>query len=151
VPFNEYLRFAPSPLRSCYKTLLRRQKCLSSYFNLLSMYYFLGNDRPELGDLFIHVIPQNAPRWEALGAVLGLKDYEIDVISKDNPNRSTEACTAMLMKWLQSVNQPTWGELVDAIDLLKSSQTTDDYFHVRGTVCADNIRISNITQTKLTG
>jgi len=77
-----------------------------------------GNDRPELGDLFINVIPQHAAHWEALGAILGLKDYEIDVISRDNANRSTEGCTAMLMKWLKSVDQPTWGKLDDAVNLL---------------------------------
>ena len=80
-----------------------------------------GCNRPELGDLFINVIPQYAAHWEALGAILGLKDYEIAVITKDNANRSTEAgCTAMLMKWLQSVDQPTWGKLDGAVNLLTS-------------------------------
>jgi len=77
-----------------------------------------GDDRPDLGGLFTNVIPQYAARWETLGAILGLKDYEIDVITKDYPNRSTEACTAMLMKWLQSVYQPTWGKMDDAINKL---------------------------------
>ena len=71
-------------------------------------------------DLTINVIPQYAAHWEALGAILGLKDYEIAVITKDNANRSTEGCTAMLMKWLQSVDQPTWGKLDDAVKLLTS-------------------------------
>jgi len=84
-----------------------------------------GDDRPKLGDLFINVIPQHAARWEALGAILGLKDYEIAVISKDNANRSTEGCTAMILKWLQSVDQPTWGKLDDAINLLGAA-------HVKG-------------------
>ena len=94
-----------------------------------------GNDRPELGDLFINVIPQHAARWEALGAVLGLKGYEIANISKDNANRSTEGCTAMLIKWLQSGDQPTWGKLDDAINLLRQSLTSavsDECSHVRG-------------------
>jgi len=94
-----------------------------------------GDDRPELGDLFINVIPQYAAHWEALGTILGLKDYEIAVIAKDYANRSTEGCTAMLMKWLQSVDQPTWGKLDDAVNLLRSSLTgavTDP--HVRGRV-----------------
>ena len=95
-----------------------------------------GDDRPELGDLFINVIPQYAANWEALGAILGLKHYEIAVISKDNANRSTEGCTAMLMKWLQSVDQPTWGKLDDAINLLTTSLTgvlSDT--HIRGRLC----------------
>jgi len=89
-----------------------------------------GNDRPHLNDLYINVIPQYAARWEALGAILGLKDYEIAVISKDFANRgSIEGCAAMFMKWLQSGDQPTWGKLDDAINLLKLSLTgavTDD-------------------------
>jgi len=84
-----------------------------------------GNDRPELGDLFINVIPQHAAYWEALGVILGLKDYEIAVISRDYANRSTEGCTAMLMKWLQSVDQPTWGKLDGAINLLRSLSDPD--------------------------
>ena len=71
-------------------------------------------------DLTINVIPQYAAHWEALGAILGLKDYEIAVISKDNSNQSTEGCTEMLRKWLQSVNQPTWGKLDDAVKLMTS-------------------------------
>ena len=89
-----------------------------------------GDDRPGLGDLYINVIPQYAVRWEALGAILGLKDYEIAVISKDYANRgSIEGCTAMLMKWLQSCDRPTWGKLDNAINLLQPSLTgavTDD-------------------------
>jgi len=88
-----------------------------------------------LRDLYINVIPQHAARWEALGAILGLKDYEIDIISKDYANRgSIEGCAAMLMKWLQSGDRPTWGKLDDAIDLLGSSLTgavTND----RGKLC----------------
>ena len=82
-----------------------------------------GHDIPALGDLYINVIPQYAAHWEALGAILGLKDYEIAVISKDNPNRSTDGCATMLMKWLQSIYQPTWGKLDDAINLLRQSPT----------------------------
>ena len=93
------------------------------------------DDIPGLGDLFINVIPQYAARWEALGAILGLKDYEIAVISKDYTNRSTEDCAAMLMKWLQKDLSATWGKLDDAINLLRPSLTgavTDDCPHVRG-------------------
>ena len=89
-----------------------------------------GDDRPGLGDLYINVIPQYAARWEALGAILGLNAYEIAVISKDYANHgSIEGCAAMLMKWLQKGDQPTWGKLNDAINLLQPSLTgavTDD-------------------------
>ena len=84
-----------------------------------------GDDIPELCDLYKNIIPQYAAYWEALGAFLGLKDYEIAVISRDYANRSTESCAAMLRKWLQKGDQPTWGKLDDAINLdLKPSLTS---------------------------
>ena len=82
-----------------------------------------------MGDLYINVIPQYAARWKALGAILGLKDYEIDNISEDYANRSYEGCAAMLMKWLRKDLTASWGKLDDAINLLRPSLTgavTDD-------------------------
>jgi len=74
-----------------------------------------------MGDLHLTVIPQYAAQWEKLGAFLGLKDYEIDVISKDNANRSPEGCEAMLKLWLRKGHLPTWGKLDDAINLIQKS------------------------------
>jgi len=56
------------------------------------MYQYLllispGDERPDWRDLNIHVIPQYAAHWKALGAILGLKYYEIDSIHKDNPSQ----------------------------------------------------------------
>ena len=105
--------------------------------NVLVSFVPTGDDRPELGDLFVNVIPQYAAHWEAFSAILGLKDHEIAAISNDNANQSTEGCAAMLRKWLQSVDQPTWGKLDDAISLLRPSLTgavTDDCPDVRGTL-----------------
>ena len=83
-----------------------------------------GDDTPDWRDLTISVIPKYAVHWEVLGAILGLKEYEIDVISRNNANRGAiEGCTAMMRKWLQSVDQPTWGKLDDAINLLRPSLT----------------------------
>ena len=103
--------------------------------NLLASLVSQGDDKPELSELFINVIPQYADRWEALGTILGLKDYEIAVISKDNASQSTEGCAAVLMKWLQSVDQPTWGKMDDATNLLRPFLTdavSDDCPHFRG-------------------
>jgi len=77
-----------------------------------------GDDRPDMRDLTINVIPQYAAHWEALGAILGLKDYEIAVISRNNANHGIEGCTEMMREWLRSVNQPTWGKLDEAVKLL---------------------------------
>ena len=92
-----------------------------------------GDDRPGLGDLYINVIPQYAARWKALGAIVGLKDYEIDNISEDYANRSIEGCAAMLMKWLRKNPTASWGKLDDAINLLRPSLT--------GAVTADRGRL----------
>jgi len=93
-----------------------------------------GDDRPGLGDLYINVIPQYAARWEELAAILGLKYYEIDNISKDYANRgSIEGCAAMMMKWLRKDLTASWGKLDDAINLLRPSLT--------GAVTADRGRL----------
>ena len=56
-----------------------------------------GDDTPQLSDLYMSVISIYAAHWEALGAILGIKDYEIAGISKDYANQSTEGCPAMLI------------------------------------------------------
>ena len=114
-----------------YAKINSSSKCISVSLSLVS----LGDDRPDWRDLNISVIPKYAARWEVLGSILGLEEHDIDVISKDNANRSIEGCTAMMRKWLQSVDQPTWGKRDDAINLLRpslSGAVTDDCPHVRG-------------------
>ena len=82
-----------------------------------------GDAKPDWRDLNVSVIPKYAAHWENLGVFLGLEQYEIDVISKDNANHgAVEGCTEMMRKWLQSVEQPTWGKLDDAVKLLISRQ-----------------------------
>ena len=73
-----------------------------------------GDDKPDWCDLNISVIPKFAAHWKTLGSILGLEEHDIDIISKDNANRSIEGCTEMVRKWLKCVYQPTWGKLDDA-------------------------------------
>ena len=85
-----------------------------------------GNDRPEMRDLNRDVVKQQAAQWEKLGVELGLKDYHIANISKDNehnPNRSVTCCKKMLQKWLKIDFEASWGKLDNAIKKIKS--TTD--------------------------
>ena len=70
-------------------------------------------------DLNRHIVEQQAAQWERLGLELGLKDYQIANISKDNPNRSVSCCREMLQKWLEIDHSPTWGKLDDAIKNIK--------------------------------
>ena len=46
----------------------------SNPLNVSLIYFVTGDDRPDLYDLYINIIPQHAAHWEALGAILGLKD-----------------------------------------------------------------------------
>ena len=84
------------------------------------MYYgeqpFTGEDTPDWRDLHSSVVSQYAVHWEAIGAELGLEYYHIANISEDHHNRTEKGCTAMLMKWLQLGDSPTWGRLDDAIN-----------------------------------
>jgi len=78
-------------------------------------------------DLTTHIVEQQAAHWERLGLELGLKDYQIANISKDNehnPNRSVSCCRVMLEQWLREMPFPTWSKLSDAIKKIKSLTTS---------------------------
>ena len=70
------------------------------------------------------IVEQQAPHWESLGLELGLKDYHIAIISKDNPNRSVTCCREMLQKWLEIDLSATWGKLDDTIKKIRLSSAT---------------------------
>ena len=78
-------------------------------------------------DLNTHIVEQQAAQWEKLGLELGLKDYHIANISKDNeynPNRSLTCCRRMLEQWLREIPSPTWGKLDNAINKIKLQLTS---------------------------
>ena len=78
-------------------------------------------------DLNRYIVEQQAVQWERLGLELGLKDYHIAIISKDNehnPNRSVTCCRKVLQKWLEIDPSATWGKLDDAVKKIKLSPTT---------------------------
>ena len=69
-------------------------------------------------DLKIHIIEQQASKWDKLGRALGLEDDQITNISealKDNPNKSVTCCIRMIELWLRKIPYPTWDKLDDAI------------------------------------
>lgn len=77
-------------------------------------------------DLSSYIIEQHAAQWEELGLALGLKQYHITNISKDNeynPHRSVSCCRSMLERWLQEIPLPTWDKLDIAINKIKSQKT----------------------------
>ena len=89
-------------------------------------YHTVRNDRPDLRNLNTHVVQQQAIYWEKLGVELGLEDYHIANISKDNehnPNRSVTCCDKMFQKWLEIDPEASWGKLDNAIKKIKLSTT----------------------------
>ena len=77
-------------------------------------------------DLNRYIVEQQAAQWERLGLELGLKDYHIANISKDNehnPNRSVTCCRVMLQKWLDMDPSASWSKLDDAVKKIKSLTT----------------------------
>ena len=94
-----------------------------------------GDDRPDMRDLNRYIVEQQAAQWERLGLELGIKDYHIANISKDNehnPNRSVTCCRAMLKQWLREIPSPTWGKLDDAVKKIKLPSTTSPVYTNKG-------------------
>lgn len=91
----------------------------------------IGDDRPDMRSLYLNIVEQHAANWEALGALLGLQDYDIANIARDHVNRATEACAEVLMMWLKKIPAPTWGKLDDAVQLIKEVTTG----HLSTNVC----------------
>ena len=87
-------------------------------------YKCTGDEKPDMKDINRHIVEQQAAQWERLGVELGLKDYHIDNISKDNPNRSVTCCRVMLQKWLDIDPSATWAKLNDAIKKIKLPSTS---------------------------
>jgi len=88
-----------------------------------------GDDRPALTDLLSNVVEQCAAYWEKLASLLGLKDYQIASISKNNeynPNRAVACCRAVLEKWLKEIPSPTWGKLEDSVKELSLRKASCD-------------------------
>ena len=75
-------------------------------------------------DLHSNYVEQYAAHWERLGLELGLKNYHIANISKNNPKSAEECCVAVFEKWLREIPSPTYDKLDDAVKNIKRSSTT---------------------------
>jgi len=77
----------------------------------------IGNDTPNERDIN-HVVQYGcATKWRELGAALGLRSWQLDIINVDHPNSCEERCKVMLRKWLRQNPSANWGMLSDAIIL----------------------------------
>ena len=94
-----------------------------------------GYDKPTIQELSQHVIHQFAAHWKDLGALLGLRDYEIANIASDYRYQCVDSCREMLMLWLQNDASPTWGKLDDTIHSLMAILSYNPSGRFVHTVC----------------
>ena len=76
---------------------------------------------PTLDDVDELIVTQVAAKWQNLAIKLGVKDFLIDVISKNNRHDCEEACQDMLKRWLREERhtggeERTWSTLLTALD-----------------------------------
>ena len=85
-------------------------------------------------DLNRYIVEQQAAQWERLiiRLELGLKDYHVANISKDNPNRSETCYREMLQKWLNIDPSASCSKLDDAVKKIKSQ--TGNWFTVQSVI-----------------
>ena len=75
---------------------------------------------PTLDDVNELIVTQVAAKWQNLAIRLGVKDFLIDVISKNNRHDCEEACQDMLKRWLREERhtggeERTWSTLLTAL------------------------------------
>ena len=86
-------------------------------------------------ELHNNIVRQYATQWNMLGLQLGLEEYDIANIFKNNAHlsRRVEACcAAMLEQWLTEIPSPTWGKLDDAIRKINLPLTDSCVFTTKG-------------------
>lgn len=85
----------------------------------LQVFSLLEHDRPFRRDLSNHVVPSVGRYWKVLGEMLldpGLVDDGcLETIETDNPGDVAECCRQMFIRWLQTDNNASWGQLINAL------------------------------------
>ena len=69
--------------------------------------------------------------WFHLGLKLGVKEYDLEIIERDKRLDSSGALMAMLRKWLQICEHPTWGAVARAmrdIGEVRMARSLEDKF-----------------------
>ena len=74
---------------------------------------------PTIGQLVDHVKTTN---WFRLGRKLGVEEFDLDVIAKNNPQDAESALETTLKKWYKITAKPTWGAVVDALMAIQEIQ-----------------------------
>ena len=74
------------------------------------------NTTPLLKDLYEHITPQYATKWEVIGTLLGLPSGELKAIEAGWPTNVKWCCNQMLEKWLEVDPTASWGKLFTVIE-----------------------------------
>ena len=80
----------------------------------------VGNSRPALSELYKHVVPYAATKWENLGVELLDSDVDcqalLSVIKANHPQDVEERCKHVLKKWLDTkAEDASWNQLIQAL------------------------------------
>ena len=85
------------------------------YIYIYIICFFTANETPELRELQSLIIPYYATCWKEIGIGLNLSYEALQIIEIDFA-RTTQRCTNMLVKWLQTDVNATWQKLIQVID-----------------------------------
>ena len=61
-------------------------------------------------------------KWLKLGLKLGVEQFDLDVIENNRQLDAEGALAAVLKKWLEITEEPTWKAVVDALRAIKEMQ-----------------------------
>ena len=92
---------------------------LCSRFKFSFGYELLDYNRPLLKDIYEHVVPSVADKWRNIGVQLLhptlVDDRALDLIAADHPHSVQECCKNMLEKWLETLEDANWKQILEAI------------------------------------
>jgi len=71
------------------------------------------------------VVPTYAYRWRELGVYLHFEFATLQIISSNCGNDAERCCKDLLHRWLQGTANPTWDELLSAIENLPPQPFSD--------------------------
>ncbi len=77
----------------------------------------------QLRNLVHHVRSTN---WYELGLELGVDEYTLNVIDKDNRGDNRAQLRQMFQEWLRGTERPTWEAVVQALTAIRESTLASD-------------------------
>ena len=79
----------------------------------------LDCDRPQLKDLYEHVVPSVADKWRDIGVHLLhptlIDSRVVEVIEAKHPHNIEECCKSMFKKWLETQKDASWNQVLEVI------------------------------------